>query len=30
MRYNEFIDLIPNISQKMLTQQLRFLEKIYL
>nr|WP_270648173.1 winged helix-turn-helix transcriptional regulator [Paeniclostridium hominis] len=22
--------MIPNISQKMLTQQLRFLEKIYL
>ena len=27
IRYNEFRNIIPEISQKMLTQQLRFLEK---
>ncbi|EQK41261.1 MAG: helix-turn-helix transcriptional regulator [Paraclostridium bifermentans] len=27
IRYNEFRTIIPDISQKMLTQQLRFLEK---
>jgi len=27
IRYNEFRNIIPDISQKMLTQQLRFLEK---
>lgn len=27
IRYNEFRHIIPNISQKMLTQQLRHLEK---
>ena len=27
IRYNEFRNMIPDISQKMLTQQLRFLEK---
>ena len=27
IRYNEFRSLIPEISQKMLTQQLRFLEE---
>ena len=26
IRYNEFLTIMPNISQKMLTQQLRYLE----